>query len=120
MTLLLSSTRGDSLPAYYLVGYAVECALKACIAAQTKQYEFPNKQRVLDSYTHNLEKLVGVAGLDERVMEADPELAVNWAYAKDWTEERRYEQRSEQEAQDLFGAVADPDHGVLTMLRAYW
>ena len=29
--------------AYYLMGYAVECALKACIAKQTKRYDFPPK-----------------------------------------------------------------------------
>ena len=27
--------------AYYLAGYAVECALKACIAKETKRHEFP-------------------------------------------------------------------------------
>ena len=35
--------------AYYLVGYAVECALKACIAKQTQRFEFPEKSRVLES-----------------------------------------------------------------------
>jgi hypothetical protein len=29
--------------AYYLTGYAVECALKACIAKQTQQHDFPIK-----------------------------------------------------------------------------
>jgi HEPN domain-containing protein len=33
--------------AYYLAGYAVECALKACIAKQTQRYEFPDKKRVI-------------------------------------------------------------------------
>ena len=27
--------------AYYLAGYPVECALKACIAKETQRYEFP-------------------------------------------------------------------------------
>jgi HEPN domain-containing protein len=27
--------------AYYLAGYAVECALKACIAKQTMRHDFP-------------------------------------------------------------------------------
>ena len=31
--------------AYYLAGYAVECALKACIAKGTRRYEFPDKKR---------------------------------------------------------------------------
>lgn len=30
--------------AYYLAGYAVECALKACIAKETRRYDFPDKR----------------------------------------------------------------------------
>ena len=30
--------------AYYLAGYAVECALKACIAKQTQAGDFPDKR----------------------------------------------------------------------------
>ena len=40
--------------AYYLAGYCVECALKACIAKATLRHEFPDKKRVDLSYTHNL------------------------------------------------------------------
>lgn len=29
--------------AYYLSGYVVECALKACIAKQTKRFDFPDR-----------------------------------------------------------------------------
>jgi HEPN domain-containing protein len=51
--------------AYYLAGYAVECALKACIAKETRRYEFPEKKKVDASYKHNLSELVKVAELDE-------------------------------------------------------
>ena len=47
--------------AYYLLGYAMECALKSCIARQFRQYDFPDKKLVLDSYTHELEKLLSVS-----------------------------------------------------------
>lgn len=36
--------------AYYLSGYAVECALKACICKQFGRYEFPDRKLVNDSY----------------------------------------------------------------------
>jgi hypothetical protein len=42
----------------------VECALKACIAKGTERYEFPDKKRVDASYTHNLQELVKLAGLE--------------------------------------------------------
>jgi hypothetical protein len=40
--------------AYYLLGYAVECALKACIAKQIRRYDFPDLTFVRDSHTHNI------------------------------------------------------------------
>jgi HEPN domain-containing protein len=49
--------------AYYLMGYAVECALKACVAKQTRRYDFPDKKLANDVYTHDLEKLLHVAEL---------------------------------------------------------
>jgi HEPN domain-containing protein len=49
--------------AYYLAGYAVECALKACIAGNVKKGDFPDRETVNKSWSHNLESLVGIAGL---------------------------------------------------------
>jgi HEPN domain-containing protein len=54
---------GFSDGAYYLAGYAVECALKACIAKGTHQYDFPDKKLVEKSYTHDVEKLLDAAGM---------------------------------------------------------
>jgi hypothetical protein len=80
--------------AYYLAGYAVECALKACIAKETRRYEFPDKKRVLDSYTHNLKELVGLAKLEESRRERarkDPAFEDNWKVVQDWSELSRYQ-----------------------------
>ena len=49
--------------AYYLAGYAVECALKACIAKAIQRYEFPDKERVNKSYVHKPSELIKVANL---------------------------------------------------------
>jgi len=50
--------------AYYLCGYAVECALKACIAKQTKEFDFPpDPATIREIYVHDLEKLTKSAGL---------------------------------------------------------
>jgi len=32
---------GNQQGAYYLAGFAVECALKACIAKKTRRHDFP-------------------------------------------------------------------------------
>jgi len=55
---------GNYEGAYYLCGYAIECGLKACIARKTKANDFPDKNTVSASYTHNLHQLVKTAELD--------------------------------------------------------
>lgn len=108
---------------YYLGGYIVECALKACIARQTKKSEFPDRKRVNASYTHRLEDLVGVAGLRDdlqREAAANKAFEVNWGIVKDWSEESRYESHSRQEAEDLLNAISDQRNGVLPWLRRHW
>ena len=79
---------------YYLVGYALECAIKACIAKQVRQYDFPNKELAQKSHQHKLTDLLGVASLKQKLSEkelTDSDFKLNWAVAKDWTVESRYE-----------------------------
>ena len=108
--------------AYYLSGYVIECALKACIAKQTQEFDFPDKKTVMDSYTHDLEKLVKVAKLDTQLKSLlnDPEFSVRWSMVKDWSEESRYQTHNPQEAQDIYSAITDTNHGVLQWLQQHW
>jgi hypothetical protein len=78
--------------AYYLAGYAVECALKACIAKETKRFEFPDKKRVDSSYSHDLDALVRVAGLEKLLAarcKTDPVFESNWETLQGWSEQSR-------------------------------
>lgn len=110
--------------AYYLLGYAVECALKACIAKQTKKHDFPDKNTVRESYTHDLEKLLRVAGLatfldDE--MKNNSQFKINWTIVKDWKEDSRYNYRIDEKiVRDFYSAVTARKNGVLTWLKKYW
>lgn len=109
--------------AYYLSGYAVECALKACIARRTRLHDFPPKvAEVRDMYTHDLAKLVKLAGLETerqgRVL-ACPIFDRNWATVKDWTEESRYSRWTSQYAISLYSSITDRQHGVLRWLRQH-
>lgn len=110
--------------AYYLAGYVLECALKACIAKQVQQHDFPNKKLAEDSYSHDLQKLIGVAGLKQELVKkekADPEFSLNWAVAKDWSELARYDHNIEEtRANDLYNAITDESSGVLAWLKTYW
>jgi hypothetical protein len=110
--------------AYYLVGYAVECALKACIAKQVRRHDFPDRKLVNDSYTHDLERLLGVSGLrDELNSESsgNPTLQRYWTIVKDWSEQSRYNSDiPENVARDLFSAVTARRNGVLSWLMRWW
>jgi HEPN domain-containing protein len=114
---------GNYEGAYYLCGYVVECGLKACVAKQTRRYDFPNKKTVDESYTHDLTKLVKTAGLEldlEREMKLNPNFGVNWGIVKDWSETSRYEKHTEKEAHALYSAVATRKYGVLQWIQRYW
>lgn len=109
--------------AYYLTGYSVECALKACIARGTTRYSFPDKERTNDSYTHDLTKLLRTAGLQtafDQAADARPALAKNWATVKDWKETSRYDATIDlKKARDLYRAAMGRN-GVLAWLRQNW
>src|ERR1035441_1181551 len=80
--------------AYYLAGYAIESGLKACIAKRTQQYDFPDKKLVNDSHTHDLGKLLELAGLSDLLkndVAINVELKLDWETVGDWSEQSRYE-----------------------------
>jgi len=108
--------------AIYLAGYAVECALKACIAKQTQQYEFPDKEVVLKSYSHTLTDLVKLAGpglnvaYDARVG-ADVVFNRDWILVRHWHEDDRYRSgASGGEARDFVAAV----RRIVAWIQVYW
>jgi len=110
--------------AYYLAGYAVECALKACIAKKTRAHDFPDKELVQKLFTHDLEVLLRKAGLESELLsdaEGNATLERNWTLVKEWSEEARYSTASLIPfAEELFSAIIDPESGVLTWLKKRW
>jgi hypothetical protein len=110
--------------AYYLLGYSVECALKACVAKQIRRHDFPDKDLATRAYVHNLEQLLKLAGLGPALnaeMEVNKTLEVNWAVVKDWKEAARYASSiSPAEAKDLYSACTSRKNGVLAWIRARW
>lgn len=109
--------------AYYLAGYAVECALKACIAKDTQRYEFPEKKRVEASYTHDLRELVRVAGLRNELrasLQADAVVQGYWDIVELWSEQSRYSRHTPETARKLIVAISDNNHGAMKWVRHYW
>lgn len=109
--------------AYYLAGYAVECALKACIAKKIRRFEFPDKKFVIDSYTHDLTKLIKIAGLEsdhKGEQSTNANFSTNWAIVKEWDETSRYETFNRVQSKELIDAITSTTGGVLLWIRKYW
>lgn len=109
--------------AYYISGYTIECAIKACIARKTRRYEFPDKNFVNKIYTHDLVQLISSAELKvllDADMRVNTRLAANWSTIKDWNEKSRYEIKSEIQARDLYQSIISRNNGMLRWIQQYW
>lgn len=110
---LLKSGRYDG--AYYLAGYAVECALKARLVRLLEGY-FPPKQSL---YIHDLEKLLDAAELAsifEDLANANRLFEDQWDTVKEWSEMSRYNTQDQRAAEDMLAAV----RGVVECIKQYW
>jgi HEPN domain-containing protein len=109
--------------AFYLAGYSVECALKACIAKGTQRGDFPDKKRVDKSHSHDLPQLADLAGLQNAVSERSKSDAVfrrHWRFVQDWSEQSRYRRYDSGAAREMLKAVKDRRHGILPWLKRLW
>jgi HEPN domain-containing protein len=98
--------------AYYMAGYAVECALKACIAKRTREHDFPEKGGLL-----------GFANLEndlDQALRANSAMNANWIIVKDWSESSRYERKSVADATELLKAIEDQTGGLLPWVQKRW
>jgi len=114
---------GQYAGAYYLIGYAVECAFKSCVARQVKRHDFPDKKIANEAFTHDLEKLIKLSGLSlqfNKDREANPRLDLNWAIVKDWSEEVRYDDGiTANQARDIYLACTGK-YGILPWIKKKW
>lgn len=116
-------TLGLNDGAFYLAGYSVECALKACIAKATQKHEFPDRRKAEASHTHSLKDLVRVAGLERECLEQakiDLEFRNKWNLVQSWSEQSRYSKHDQNIAKALIDAIDNRHHGVLAWVKRYW
>lgn len=112
---------GKAQGAYYLAGYAVECALKSCLAKQMQKYEFPPRNTNA-YYSHDLDKLAETAKIDLKAeFRNKPILETNWQIVVLWNEQARYApQIPPSDARKLISAIDDPQEGVMQWLQSLW
>lgn len=119
---LLLNSRNYS-GAYYLSGYTIECALKACISRKIRNNEIPEKKFIHDIYTHSLKELIKLAGLEtDRIAleRTNVNFATNWAIVKDWNESSRYKIFNRNQATELYNSITSRSGGILQWIRQYW
>lgn len=117
---------GQWAAAYDMAGYAIECGLKACVLAYVEanpDIVYRERRYSEKCWTHDIGALVEAGGLESiRRADADanPLLALNWVIVQNWDEQTRYQFKSEQDAKELYEAVAHNVGGVLPWIRDRW
>ncbi len=114
---------GEHSGAYYLAGYAVECALKACIAKSVRRFDFPDKDRAQRSYSHDLRELARLADPDSELMaaaKASSKFDANWDLVQTWNEKSRYALWTKNEAGAMIDAIARKNDGVVLWIKRRW
>ena len=114
---------GEYSGAYYLAGYAVECALKACFAKAVKRYDFPEKGRADKVFTHDLQTLLKHADLNaelEAERKANPRFSTYWAEVAEWSEASRYSLWTKDQAESLLDAILRRKDGVMPWIKQRW
>ncbi len=95
--------------AYYLAGYSVEFALKACYCKTVPKKSFPPKRNIYDKlYKHDLNGLLDVSGIKhefEKSLTENNDLNAKWEIIKDWNEESRYAIMIENDARPMIEAI---------------
>lgn len=114
---------GRSSSAYYLAGYCIELALKACISRQFQADEIPDKSFVAAIHTHRPEILLSSSGLSSEFKEEckrDQLLGAYWGVVCNWSESSRYSTWDAVTSNSLLIAISDEEHGVLQWLKKHW
>jgi len=114
---------GEYSGAYYLAGYSIECALKACFAKAVKRFDFPDKSRASKVFTHKLTDLIELANLKKELSaetQSNVRLGSGWSEVCKWSEEKRYSLSTREEAEAILDAITRRRDGVLPWIKQRW
>lgn len=110
----------------YLMGYSVECALKAAVCDTLNLDDYPDKSGfgplIKTFMTHDLESLLILSGLSKEfsINTAPKRLFENWSLvSKTWDPAIRYlpvGSKTEQETQRMLNALIEDPNGVLQFI----
>lgn len=107
---------------YYLFGYAAELAIKARIALLFRADTIPDRKLVMDVYSHDLNKLIGLARLTDELsleIEGSQKFADHWTTVSLWTEASRYRMVDAASSAAMRNAMMDSEEGVFQWLQVH-
>lgn len=115
--------------AAYMLGYVLECALKATVCKTLHLVSYPENTRniKIDTYfmTHRFEELLLVSGLEDIFSARGPAPAwQNWSnfvieYTGDWTSMRYDINRiwTEAKIRKLLSNLVEPKYGIISIIK---
>jgi hypothetical protein len=112
---VLARDRVAAGQAYFHVGVAAECSLKAYIMWKERLNSWPDRSLRPELYTHDLRKLVQIAGIQLKT--TDP-LGPSWKVVLDWDRNQAYDPKPmpRRVALSMIEAAFGPK-GVVTWIR---
>ncbi len=121
---------GDYEGAVYMMGYVLECALKALICKRLNLSKYPDEKGEIAKFfkTHKFDPLLILSGLSNTFsLNGDLAKAQNWSdftkyYPDDWPI-MRYENHSnwdEVMVKAMYTNLIDSKHGILTVIKKRW
>lgn len=114
--------------ATYIMGYVLECALKAMVCKTLRLTKYPDVKIAKGVFiTHKFDRLLLVSGMTDIFSDRGPaEAWFHWGqfvneYKGEWTG-MRYElgKRGEQQVKNLYTHLTDTNGGILEEIKKRW
>ena len=113
--------------AIYMMGYVLECALKAIICKRLNLPSYPDKGGSKDIEnifkTHKFDILLTLSGMENDFSLKSPKRRYeNWSELTKWSTDIRYEPvgtRTRAEAERMYNALVGKPHGIITWIKRH-
>lgn len=111
----------------YLLGYVLECALKARICKNLHTDDYPVTGDISKAFlSHSLSDLLFLGGLKGKFdvgKNRNPVLGTHFSLLSEWSEVWRYKSvghSDRKRAEQFLNAIEHPTDGVFTWIKKYW
>jgi len=116
---------GDYDTAGYLLGYVVECSLKAIVCKTLNLKEYPDTGRHQDVFaSHSFDRLLTLSGYSKDLnLSKNKDLNDKWStLTKDWKPETRYNEGvfTKKVIEEKIEALEDSKKGFMAWVKTRW